>query len=230
MNDEPLNADLDPQKEITKYPWECLNLRFDKPLIDPEKTSPRYNVYAYRGKASCVVKLTLSGVQQVLGYFDNLEIASRYADMATLKFHKFIKRPRFNFSEAQAKTDDENDGYEITDTDKSPGFAHFILTRIFNEYNQAGKLVEVSGQLKPETGKRGRKLAEYLQFVKRLSVTVEQLQSEVRTLKQKVATLEGRVTAITPEPPIDGAQPAPTPLTVWCPTNQPTNQPTNNEQ
>ena len=101
----------------------AVNYPFDRSKTIYAYSSPQY-------PKLFMVKMSISGTQQVLGYFQTLQTAARFADMASLFFREYRKGdPMFNFSEAQARFDLENEPEALE-----------LLEQIFTALNTAGKL------------------------------------------------------------------------------------------
>lgn len=122
---------------------------FVAPLIEP-KESPCH--YVSNGNCGLMVLMSISGIQRNLGRgFIDAEMASRFADMASLRFRKYRRRLEWNYSEAQAIADTAND------EDNGGKLVNWILGRIHNEIRSS--LKECSAPKNPAELKANRRTA-----------------------------------------------------------------------
>jgi hypothetical protein len=114
------------------------DLLFIVPPIQPKAPPIYYVTPSHRCGSGFIVKMSISGQQHTLadGIID-LEIACRFADMASLRFKKFRRNLKWNFSEAQAIADTRND------EENGGQLANFLLARLHNRLEEAGQLKEI---------------------------------------------------------------------------------------
>lgn len=174
-------------------------LMFMAGLIEPTTKFPMYNVSTRVGPdgfGQNLVSLFMSGKERFIGYkIADPEIACRFADMATLRFRKYIRRVKWNFSEAQAIADtanNEQDGGEL---------ARMLLDRRANTWKLAGIILK--------------------EVPKAASVKVK---SNRRTVESRLASLESRLAALESNrvtvavPPIHTTDPLPQAPPIFYPT------------
>lgn len=102
-----------------------------KELFNRSRAVYAYCSPQYTGKLF-MVKMSIAGAQYVLGYFQTLPTAARFADMASLFFKPYRRgEPVFNFNEAQAVFDLANETEAVA-----------LLEKIWHCLNDAGKLTE----------------------------------------------------------------------------------------
>lgn len=149
-------------EELQDIATRAADLMFLAPLLEPTTKFPMHYVCS-RGNDNLHVQLSVSGRQRLIGHkILDPEIACRFADMASLRFRKYRKHTKWNFSEAQAIADTKND------EENGGMLACFLLTRLFNRWRNAGTLKEIEAT--PEKPKSNRRTVE-----SRLVVLEEQL-------------------------------------------------------
>ena len=156
-----------------------------------ELTQVKYVTPSQRCGFGFIVKMNVSGIQRILadGILDK-EIACRFADMASLRFRKYRRNLKWNFSEAQAIADSKNE------EENGGALANFLLARLENKFRNDGTLKEIMCRDNKQPSARLR-----------------------RTVEQRLAALEqpGYVPVVTSGgtfPPSQTPQP-PIPI-IWC--------------
>lgn len=189
-------------KEMAELVGQAKDILFLAPLIE-QKESPCHYVSA--GNCGLMVSMSISGIQRNLGRgFIDAEMASRFADMASLRFRKYRRRLEWNYSEAQAIADTAN-------TEECGGeMANFLLGRLHNELRGSLKECDVSAEPKAKTRRTVHsRLAALEAAFKALSIleaVVVSLQNEVNAANQTIASLAGPVVIV---PPIHTTDPIP---------------------
>lgn len=128
------------------------DLMFLADLIEPTTKFPMHNVRTrggFGGFGQYVIQIPMSGKKRFIGYkISDPEIACRFADMASLRFRKYIRRVKWNFSEAQAIADTAN-------TEENGGqLATFLLVRREKIWKRDGIILTEVGPVKVQTPKR----------------------------------------------------------------------------
>lgn len=226
-------------EELQDIATRAADLMFITPLLVPTEKYPMHYVCS-RGVDNFIVQLSVSGRQRLIGHkIVDPEIACRLADMASLKFRKYRKHTKYNFSEAQAITDTKND------EENGGVLACFLLARLFNRWRNADTLKEIApASVKVKSNRRTveSRLASLesrlaaLEFIS-VSNTEEiakcrkrtvSLESELGEAKLTIASLQDKVflleldngrnkVAVT-VPPIITTDPIPVPAPIFYPT------------
>lgn len=186
------------------------DLVFIAPLIEPNVSPRTHNVSTRTGPGGFgqyLVKVRLGSKQFFIGHrIADLEIARRFADMATLRFRKYIKRIKWNFSEAQAIADTAN-------TEENGGeLAGMLLIRRERLWKNDGIILEEIFQPAPRAPSPKRRTVE-----SRLAA----LESELGVAKLTLASLQDKVFVLElpPTPTVyDPTPPTPTFPTIWSKT------------
>jgi len=155
------------------------------PIGDPGKWV-RYAAPSRRCGFGFYVRMSISGVQRILadGILD-MEIAQRFADMASLRFKKYRRSLKWNFSEAQAVADTKNE------EENGGALANFLLARLENKFRNEGTLKEVEPQKVNQPSAVRRTVESRLaELDKRLAT----LASDIAALELKITGLELRLT------------------------------------
>lgn len=188
--------------EMANIVGQAKDLFFLAPLIESKENPPR--LYVYPRNNGLMVQMSISGRQHLIGSgLQDMEIACRFADMATLRFKKYRRRLAWNYSEAQAIADTAN-------TEENGGaLANWLLARLASELGNDGMLEE-------------RKEVFHSPVKEKQKPNRRTVEMRLAELEKRVATLESnqfnRVapSVITPAPPNTGSEPIYTPPTIWC--------------
>lgn len=164
------------------------DLMFLTPLIINKENPCKY--LAKIRECHWTVKMRISGREHEIGHdIGDSEIASRFADMAMLRFRNYRKRLDWNFSEAQAIADTANT------EEKGGQLANYLLTRVENwlKNKNALKVVErLSPPPKdPSAARANRRKAD--SRIDALESRQTAQETTINTLRAKLAEAQDRI-------------------------------------
>lgn len=170
------------------------DLMFLTPLIVDKENPCKY--LAKIRECHWTVKMRISGREHEIGHdIGDSEIASRFADMAMLRFRNYRKSLDWNFSEAQAIADTANT------EEKGGQLANYLLTRVENwlKNKNALKVVErLSPPPKdPSAARANRRKADSRIAALELRMATHEVKlADITTIRVKLAEAQDRIATL----------------------------------